>query len=183
MNCARDMTFWSLQGPGWLLPVYLLIAQAPAAFSYELGVAMGTQEPAGMISEVGTAFWHGFAIADTLIYIPLLFLGLIGHLRDRPGARVALSAALCISVYLPLGCLSAMVCARDAAGWDLIGEGPYWIVCLTIAAWGIWGLWVLLRPTDSEGSGVPTPCDGRREIRAGNRGYRHTHHGAVDSAP
>jgi len=43
--------FWTVQGPGWLLLAYLIVAQGITAFDYELGVAMGTQEPAEMITD------------------------------------------------------------------------------------------------------------------------------------
>ena len=73
----RGTGSWAIQLPGWLLLVYLVHAQAIPAFDYQLGVAMGTQEPASQISEVGVAFWYGFAFADLVVYIPLLALGLI----------------------------------------------------------------------------------------------------------
>ncbi len=57
----RSITFWFIQGPGWLLFAYLLFAQGIPAIDYQFGVAMGTQEPAAVISEVGVAFWKGFA--------------------------------------------------------------------------------------------------------------------------
>ena len=52
----RDTSFWALKIPGWLLLIYLIYAQGITAFGYDLGVAMGTQEPATMITEVGAAF-------------------------------------------------------------------------------------------------------------------------------
>ena len=52
----RDLGFWMLQAPGWLLLSYLLYAQAIPAFDYELGIVMGTQEAAEQITEVGVAF-------------------------------------------------------------------------------------------------------------------------------
>ena len=61
MRRKRGFVFWALQVPGWLLLVYLIYAQGISAFSYELGIAMGTQEPAEAITEVGAAFWYGFA--------------------------------------------------------------------------------------------------------------------------
>jgi len=75
--------FWAVQGPGWVLVLYLIYAQAIPAFDYQLGVGMGTQESAEAITEVGTAFWYGFAFGDLVIYIPLLFAGLVGHWRGR----------------------------------------------------------------------------------------------------
>ena len=94
MTDRRDL--FLVQIPGWLLLLYLVYAQAPAAFDYELGVRMGTQEPANKISEVGVAFWYGFAFADLVVYIPLLAVGLIGFRRGARWGRVPLGAALSI---------------------------------------------------------------------------------------
>ncbi len=146
----RQSTFWALQGFGWLLLIWLIYAQGISAFGYELGVAMGTQEPAERITEVGAAFWYGFALGDLLIYIPLLCFGLIGHLRGQNWGSIALAAALGITVYWPVVTLAALVRARDAAGWNVSSETPYWVACLVIAAWGAWGLWILLRGPQGE---------------------------------
>ncbi len=92
-----------------------------------------------LITEVGVAFWYGFAFADLVVYIPLLAIGLIGHWRRRPWGRVIFAAALGITVYWPVVVLAAAVDARDASGW-VIDETPFWIVLPTIAAWALWGL-------------------------------------------
>jgi hypothetical protein len=134
---------WIL-GPGWLLLAYLVVAQAIPAFDYQLGVRMGTQEPAERITEVGAAFWYGFALADLLVYLPLLGLGLVGHGSKRPWANVVLGASLGITVYWPVVVLAAAVAARDAAGWD-IDEAPYWVVLPLIVAWALGSLFLLAR--------------------------------------
>ena len=141
----RDFGFWALQGPGWLLLIYLIYAQGISAFSYQLGVAMGTQEPTEMVTEVGAAYWYGFALGDLLTYIPILCAGLFGHLRGTHWGRVILAAALGITVYWPVVSLAALVDARDAAGWNISNEMPYWVVCLLIAAWGVWGLGLIMK--------------------------------------
>jgi hypothetical protein len=145
MTKKQSLSFWMLQVPGWLLLAYLIYAQGITAFGYEIGVAMGTQEPTEMITEVGAAFWYGFALGDLLIYIPILCVGLIGHLRCKRWGHIAFAAGLGITLYWPVVCLVAMVDARDAAGWNIASETPYWIVCLLISSWGAWGLWALLR--------------------------------------
>ena len=142
----RSLCFWAVQAPGWILLLYIIYAQGISAFGYELGVAMGTQEPAESITAVGAAFWYGFAFGDLVVYIPLLLLGLIGHMRDTGWGRLSLAAALGITVYWPVVCLAALVDARDAAGWSVASEMPYWIVCLTIVAYGAIGLVLILRP-------------------------------------
>ena len=144
--------FWGVQIPGWILAVYLIYAQAISAFDYELGVRMGTQESAAAITRVGTAFWYGFAFGDLVTYIPLLIAGLIGHWLDRRWSRVALGAALGITVYWPVVVLAAAVAARGAPGWNLPNEIEYWIVLPIIALWGVFGLWQILyrRPRPSK---------------------------------
>lgn len=146
---TRGVGFWALQGPGWLLLVYLVYAQAIPAFDYDLGVAMGTQESTDQITAVGAAFWYGFAFGDLVTYIPVLLFGLIGHYRGKTWGRILLSAGLGVTVYWPVVCLAAVAAARDAAGWHLANETPYWIVLPLIALWGIWGLWYLMRPAEN----------------------------------
>lgn len=137
----RDINFWLLQIPGWSLLLYLIYAQAIPAFSYDIGVAMGTQESAEQITEVGAAFWYGFAFGDLVTYIPLLVIGLIGHCIGKMWAHVVMGAALGITIYWPVVCLAAVVAARDATGWNITNETPYWIVLPLITLWGVWGLW------------------------------------------
>ena len=146
----RPVGFWVIQGPGWALLLYLIYAQAVPAFDYDLGVAMGTQEPAARVTDVGVAFWYGFAFGDLVLYVPLLAAGLVGHWLGQMWGRVLLGAALGITVYWPVVCLAAVVAARDAAGWRLADETPYWIALPLIAFWSAWGLWWLARSDDDE---------------------------------
>ena len=141
----RDVNFWSIQVPGWFLLIYLIYAQGIPAFNYENGVSMGTQEPADIVSDVGVAFFYGFALGDLLAYIPLLTLGLIGFWTGKKWGRVILGAALGVTIYWPVVCLSAVVAARDASGWNLTNEAPYWIVLPVITIWGVWALLRLTR--------------------------------------
>lgn len=149
-SSKRGAEFWAIQLPGWALLLYLSYAQAPAAFSYDLGVRMGTQEPADMITTVGTAFWYGFSFGDLVVYIPLLIAGLIGHWLDRRWTPAVLGSALGITVYWPIVCLAAVVAARGAPGWHLPGETDYWVVLPIIAAWGAFGLWRIVRRQSTE---------------------------------
>src|SRR5210317_301495 len=116
------------------------------------GVRMGTQESAQTITEVGAAFWYGFAFSDLVIYIPLLGIGLIGQLLAFPWWRVVLSAALGITVYWPLVVLATAVDARDASGWN-IDETDYWIVLPLIAVWALFGLFLLARTAGDDTNG------------------------------
>ena len=52
----KSVARWLLHVPGWLLLAYLIYAQAIPAFDYELGVRMGTQEPARSVTDIGVAY-------------------------------------------------------------------------------------------------------------------------------
>ena len=144
-SAERGLGFWILQIPGWILLLWLIVVQGISAFSYELGVSMGSQEPATSITEVGAAFWYGFAFGDLIVYIPLLAVGLIAHWRGSRLGPAVFGAALGITIYWPVVCLAALVDARGAPGWQIASEISYWIVCLLVAAWGALGLWLLAR--------------------------------------
>lgn len=146
----RGIGFWLVQGPGWLLVGYLAYAQGIAAFDYDLGVALGTQEPAAQITPVGVAFWWAFAFADVVFYLPLLIAGLIGHWLSTAWAKSLLSAALAITVYWPIVSLAAVYAASGADGWSLPKESEYWLVLPVIAAWAAWALWRLVRSESSD---------------------------------
>lgn len=150
MSRPANNRVWMLHGPGWGLLVYLIYAQGIAAFDYQLGVRMGTQESAAAITEVGVAFWYGFAFGDLAVYIPLLAAGLIGHWLGKTWGPVVLAAALGITVYWPVVCLAAIFVARGAAGWNLPKEAPFWVVLPLIALWGVFGLWRLASNRRSE---------------------------------
>jgi hypothetical protein len=101
-----------LQATGWLFLAYLTYAQLIPAFDFQLGVEMGTQESAAQITEVGVAYFKGFAFGDLVTYAPLLLAGLIGHFLRQYWGRIALAAALGITVYWPI--VSLQPCIRFA---------------------------------------------------------------------
>ena len=138
--------------------VYLIYAQGITAFGYNLGISMGTQEPIESITEVGAAFWYGFALGDLVIYIPILLAGLIGHARAKRWGSICMAAALGITVYWPIVCLAAVVDARGAPGWNLSNETLYWFFLPLIAIWGAWTLLIVAwqpRKLDTSESGKP----------------------------
>ncbi|MBR9651624.1 hypothetical protein [Thalassovita aquimarina] len=139
-----DIVFWIIQGPGWLLFAYLVVAQCTSALSYELGVRWGTQEPREQITDVGVAFWWGLALADLVFYTPLLAVGLIAHWVGADWVGPVLGAALGATVYWPVASLATVWKARGAAGWKLPKERQYWVVLPLIAGWGAVALVLLV---------------------------------------
>jgi hypothetical protein len=147
---SRGKAFVFIQVTGWLFLIYLVYAQGIPALNYDYGVAMGTQESAETITEVGAAFWYGFAVGDAVFYIPLLLAGLVGLAKGMSWGRGVMIAAMGITAYWPIVCLVAVASARGARGWTLPRETDYWIVLPIIVAWAAWVLWWLIRPQGNE---------------------------------
>ena len=137
------MDLWLIQIPGWLLFAYLAVAQGVSAISYDLGVRMGTQEPAERITGIGVAFFWAFAAADLVFYTPLLGIALVGHWMEAGWAVPLLAAALGITIYWPITCLAAVYRARGSESWSLPKEHQYWIVLPLIALWAALALWFI----------------------------------------
>lgn len=142
---TRSKSFLFIQVSGWVFLVYLVYAQGIAALNYDYGIAMGTQEPAENITEVGVAFFYGFALGDAVFYIPLLLAGLVGLAIGRAWGPGIMIAAMGITVYWPIVCLVAVATARGTPGWSLPKESEYWVVLPIIVVWAAWVLWHLLR--------------------------------------
>ena len=121
-----------------------LIGQGLPAINYELGVRMGTQDSADVVTEVGVAFWKGFALADLVFYIPLLGYSLAAYNERKETNKTYLAAALGITVYWPIVCLKAAISARGAPGWSL-DDRPFLILLPAIVAWVAWQMLCLER--------------------------------------
>ncbi len=61
-----------------LILVILLIGQMMLFINYEFTVSIGLQESVDVIGEMGVAVNKGFGVGDTIIYMPLLIIGLVG---------------------------------------------------------------------------------------------------------
>ena len=143
---TRGKAFIFVQVTGWLFLAYLVYAQGITALNYDYGVAMGTQESADNVTEVGAAFWYGFAFGDAVFYIPLLFAGLVGLAKGWQWGGGAMIAAMGITVYWPIVCLAALATAHGVPGWTLPKESEYWVILPIIAAWAAWVLYWLIGP-------------------------------------
>lgn len=134
-----------LQAGGLALLAFVLVGQTGALLNYEWTVAAGLQESADQVTPVGVAFNIGFAVADTLVYVPLLVAGLAGLWLGHPWGRLAMAAALGITAYWPIVCLRAIYEAAGAPGFAFSRQTIYAALLLPVMAYGIWGLAFLLR--------------------------------------
>ena len=136
----KDKSFWVLITVASILVVMFLAGQTLGVFNYDLAVSIGMQESENEIGKIGIAFAKGFGFADTVIYIPLLVIGIIGLLKEKRWGKYTMFGGLAISVYWPLVHLYAIFI--DRASITLLPEKYiyYPIVLSLIVIYGLWGM-------------------------------------------
>ena len=112
MKTQRSFSFWLLIGVGILLNIIYLIGQTMAFINYDFTVSMGLQEPLSDITAVGVASNKGFGLGDTIVYIPLFIIGIIGLLRRSELGLYTLFGAMAITLYWPVVALSTLYFAK-----------------------------------------------------------------------
>jgi hypothetical protein len=143
MNETRNIGFWILISLGILLTIMLLIGQTFSLINYDLTVSLGLQESVEEVSEVGVAWAKGFAFGDTILYLPLLLIGIIGLLKRKSWGFYSMFGALAITVYWPIVSLSTIFIGRTAVNLNPDKYVSYSIILPLIAIYGLWGMWYL----------------------------------------
>ena len=139
----RTTGFWFLIGLGVLLNIVYILGQTMAVINYDFAVSIDLQEPVNEITEIGVALNKGFGFGDTIFYIPLFVIGIIGLLKRTTLGLFTMLGAMAITVYWPIVGLSTVIFAKGAPGWYFTDYTSYTILLSLIAFYGIWGFWFL----------------------------------------
>jgi len=119
-----------------------------AIIDYEFTIITGLQEAASEITEVGVAFNKGFGFGDTVFYIPIFVIGIIGLIKRKIWGLYAMFGAMAVTVYWPIVCLSTVFYAKGAPGFNFTNYIEYSVILSLISIYGLWGLWFLFRNKD-----------------------------------
>ena len=148
MKTNRTLAFWLLIGIGILLNIIYLLGQTMAVINYDFTVSIGLQEPVNEITEIGVALNKGFGLGDTIFYMPLFVLGIIGLVKRSAYGLYSMIGAMAITVYWPIVCLVTVYFAKGATGWHFSDYLSYSILLSLIAIYGLWGFWYLFKNRD-----------------------------------
>lgn len=136
----KDKRFWILISIAAVLIIMFLAGQTLGVFNYDLAVSIGMQESENEIGKIGIAFAKGFGFADTVIYIPLFLIGIIGLLKNKRWGKYSMFGALAISVYWPIVHLYAIFVDKISITLHPDKYIYYPIVLSLIIIYGIWGM-------------------------------------------
>ena len=120
-----------------------LAGQTLSLFNWDLTVDLGLQESEEEVGKVGIAFLKGYAFGDTVFYIPLLLVGVIGLIKNTRWGHYSMFGALAISVYWPATVLYAIFIERTAITLQPDKYVSFSILLPLIMIYGLWGMWYL----------------------------------------
>lgn len=140
----RPIAFWILIIFMSLSVVLLVMGQTMAVFNYEFAVALGLQEDVKAISEFGVQINRAFGVGDTLIYIPLMIVSIIGLSLKKRWALYTSAAVMGISLYWAT---TAAFIFRFLVGVPNYRFNPgveYWVFIASYVVFGLWGIGYLI---------------------------------------
>ena len=143
---TRSLSFWLITIFLLVSAVLLLCGQTMAVFDYELAVRLGLQEDVGEISEFGVQINRGFGAGDTVVYLPLMIVSVIGLVQRRKWALITTAAVMGISVYWAATAAFMFVFLEGVPGYAFVPPTGYWLAIMLFFSFGLWGLgYIMLR--------------------------------------
>ena len=141
----RSFGFWFLVIIAVFLNAMFLAGQTMSLIDHDLTVSLGLQESVAEISRTGVAFAKGFTFGDTVCYIPLFLIGIVGLLRRRAWGLLSMFGALAITVYWPFVHLYAIYAGKNSMHLSHEKYLTYSIILPLISLYGLWGMWFLYK--------------------------------------
>ncbi len=145
MTGKRTVGFWVLMVIGILLSAMLLLGQTMSFINYDFAVSIGLQESRDAVGEIGVAINKGFGVGDTIVYVPLLVIGIVGLWLKKKWGLFAMAGALGITAYWPMVCLFFLLFAKGSPGFNFTSFTSYTILLTAITIYGLWGFWYLYK--------------------------------------
>ena len=143
MGKKRTIGYWIIIIVGILFLFFLILGQTMSFINYDLTVSLGLQESKEIVGEMGVAVNKGFGVGDTIIYLPILIVGIVGLWLKRMWGIFAMAGALAITAYWPMVTIFLLLFARGTPGFNFTNFTSYGILLIAFTIYGIWGLWYL----------------------------------------
>ena len=146
---SRPLAFWIFAILLFLSIVLMLIGQTMSVFNYELTVDLGLQESPEQVGEYGVQVNRAFGAGDTIIYIPLLIVSLVGLWFRRRWALIVTGAVTGVSAYWSVTVSFIMLFLQGTPGYNYLPGPEIWVFVGAYFLSGIGGFIYLIANGDS----------------------------------
>lgn len=137
----RPLGFWAIAVFLAVSILVILAGQTLAVFNYELAARFGLQESLEQVGERGVKVNTAFAIADTLVYVPLMVASLIGMFRERRWALATVAAFGGASAYWATTVGFMLLLLPGSPDYHYSPRPEIWAF---VGTYLIAGIWILL---------------------------------------
>ena len=87
---------------------------------------------------------YEFAVGDTIVYIPLIAISIIGLLLRKRWSLLTTAAAMGVSAYWATTILFMLIFLEGTPGYYLEPGMEYWLFMAAFITFGVWGLFYLI---------------------------------------
>jgi hypothetical protein len=144
----RPIAFWSICVFLAFSVILLGLGQTTSLFAYDFAVWLGLQESVDEVTAFGVEMNRAFGAGDTVVYIPLMLVSLVGLLLKKRWALFTTAAVMGVSAYWSLTAAALLVFLRGVPGYQLIPGPEYWVFLGAYLVFGLWGLLYLVFRSD-----------------------------------
>lgn len=141
---TRPFAFWVITGFLSLSLVLLLIGQTMAIINYDFAVQLGLQEDIKHVGSYGVQVNRAFGAGDTIVYIPLIAISIIGLFLRKRWSLLTAAAVMGISAYWAATIVFMLIFLSGTPGYALEPGVEYWFFMAAFIIFGVWGLLYLV---------------------------------------
>jgi hypothetical protein len=143
-SAKRPIAFWFIVVFLAVSIILMLLGQTMAVFNYDLAVRLGLQESPEQVGEFGVQVNRAFGAGDTVVYIPLMAVSLVGLFLRKRWSLLATAAVVGVSAYWSVTVGSLLVFLPVVSGYGLVPGPEYWLFIGAYIVFGVWGLLYLI---------------------------------------
>jgi len=143
-DTKRCLAFWAITGFLSISLLLLLMGQTMALVNYDFAVQLGLQEDIKEVGSFGVQVNRAFGAGDTLVYIPLIAISIIGLLLRKRWSLLTTAAAMGVSAYWATTILFMLIFLEGTPGYYLEPGVVYWLFMSAFIIFGVWGLFYLI---------------------------------------
>jgi hypothetical protein len=143
-SAKRPIAFWVIIVFLIVSMVLLLMGQTMAIFNYEFAVQLGLQEDVKEIGEFGVRINRAFGAGDTLVYIPLMAISLVGLFLKKRWSLATTAAVMGISAYWATTVAFMLVFLPGVPNYNLVLGLGYWLFIGVYIIFGVCGMVYLI---------------------------------------
>lgn len=143
-NARRPIAFWIIVVFLSISIILMLLGQTIAVFNYDFTASLGLQESVEEVSEFGVQVNRAFGAGDTVVYIPLMVVSLVGLFLKKRWSLLTTAAVAGVSAYWSVTIIFIFLFLPSAPGYDYVPGLEIWFFVGAYTAFGVWGLFYLL---------------------------------------